>query len=150
MYDRFGTNQILEKQNFSFNPSRYEIWIGGKEVKNGNTNKLISANVIKVSGIEKMEINIKDSKLENEISEFNIFDQFITSGDRLILLIIPKITNVENVAFGVFRNTIGSTRNEKNFKKNEPFACSLFLINGIISKMSFSFSNPEKQIIFQL
>ena len=148
MFDKFGTNQIVEKQNFTFNPDRYEIWIGGNEVNNGNTNKLISANVINSGGSEKMEINFKDSRLENEISEIIVFDQFITSGDRLILLTIPEITNVENIAFVIFRRTIGATRKEKNFKKNEPFACSLFLINGIIAKISFSFSNPEKQIIF--
>lgn len=148
MFDRFGTNQVIEKQNFAFNPSRYEIWIGGQEVKNGNTNKLISANVVNSGGLEKMEVNINEYSLEKEIGEKSVFDQFITSGDRLVLLTIPEITNVENVAFGLFRNTIGATTKEKNFKKNEPFACSLFLINGVIAKMSFSFSNPEKQIIF--
>jgi hypothetical protein len=46
------------------------------------------------------------------------------------------------------RTTTGITRKGKIFNGNEPYCCSLFSINQKISKVTFSFSNPEKLIEF--
>ncbi len=148
MFDKFEPFQGLQKQNFAFQPSRYETWVAGKMVDSGRTNAIIYANVVQREGSEKVEVTFNDQSLNNELSQKNIFDEFVTATDRLQLIVVPAETNAENVAIMMFRMTIGATRQSKNFTKSEPFCCNLFLQNGTIVKVTFSFSNPEKLIEF--
>jgi hypothetical protein len=41
MFDTFEPFQEVQKQNFTFNPLRYEIWIGGNMVGSGGTTALV-------------------------------------------------------------------------------------------------------------
>jgi len=148
MFDNFKPLQQLQKQNFDFYPTRYETWKGGKMVSSGKTNSIISARVLQQDGAEKMEVNFIDSNLNNELSQKNIFDEFLTSTDRLQLITIPEETNVENVTIMMFKKAIGATRQRKHFSNGEPFCCNLFIQSGVIAKVTFSFSNPEKLIEF--
>ncbi len=148
MFDRFESSQRIEKQNFEFKPSRYETWIDGKIVSSGITESIISAKIIMQDGSEKVEITFLDANLNTELAQKNIFDEFVTGTDRLELIIIPEETEVEIMAMTLFKMMIGATRQRKDFNSNEPFCVNLFLQKGVIAKVTFTFSNPEKLIEF--
>lgn len=148
MFDKFEAFQGVQKQDFTFRPTRYETWIGGNMVANGKTTSTISAKAITFGGAEKMEVTFNDSQLNTELASKNIFDEFVTSSDRLQLITIPNETNSENMGIKMFKMTIGATRQSKNFNRNEPYCCNLFMQNGAIAKITFSYSSPEKLIEF--
>lgn len=148
MFDKHTDRKELNKQSFYFQPSRYELWIDGSLLNSGKTDQVIRAAAIIENGEEKIKINFDDSKLHHELKQFNIFDKFITSNDRLQLVTIPVDTNVECVGLLMMQHLVGFTRQKKNFDRNEPYCCNLFTINGVISKVTFSYSNPEKLLEF--
>ncbi len=148
MFDRFDPFQKLRKEDFSFQPIRYETWIGGKMVSSGKTNFAISAKVVKQNGNEQVDVTFFDTDLNHELASSNTFDDYRTSTDRKQLLIIPEETNVENMAINMCKLLTGVTRKRKDFGSNEPFACNLFFQNGVLVKITFSFSNPEKLMEF--
>lgn len=147
-FDKFEPFKILQKQEFAFRPTRFEIWEDGEMVGSGKTNSIITAVVVNINGDEKIEIIFNDSKLNHQLTNKNIFDEFITAHDRLQLINIPIETNSENVGIEMFKMLVGATRQKKNFNGNEPYCCNLFLIEGKIAKVTFSFSNPEKLVEF--
>ena len=147
-FDKFEPFKRLQKQDFAFRPTSYETWQGGKMVDSGKTNSIINAKVVSVDGDEKMEVTFNDSKLNNELVNINIFDEFVTSNDRLQLITIPNETNSQNMGIHMFQMIIGATRHQKNFNSNEPYCCNLFLLKGKIAKVTFSYSNPEKLVEF--
>lgn len=148
MFDKFEPFIKLKKQNFLFHSNRYEIWMEGQMIASGKETLSITAKVILESGNEKMEILFDSPKLNHELSTSNVFDEFITSNDRLQLITIPEHTNVENMAISMFKNRLGATRSHKNFSKNEPYCCNVFLQNGVIAKITFAYSNPVKLFEF--
>lgn len=148
MFDKFEAFQGVQKQDFAFRPTRYETWIGGKMVANGKITSIISARAITLDGAEKMEVTFNHPQLNTELASKNIFDEFVTSSDRLQLITIPNETNTENMGINMFKMTIGATRQSKNFNRNEPYCCNLFMQNGAIAKITFSYSSPEKLIEF--
>ncbi len=143
-WDRFEPFKGLQKQEFTFQPSRYETWMGGKMVGSGRATARIYASISHQDGDEKMLVKFDESNLKNEIVSEIIFDEFITATDRLQLITIPQVTNGENTAIAMFKMMVGATRNHKNFTQKEPYCCNLFLRSGVISKITFSFSFPEK------
>jgi hypothetical protein len=150
MFDKYQPFQELQKKDFTFQSSRYETWVGGKMISSGATHSLINAKVIKANSSDLIEVTFIDTVLNNELASKNVFDKFVTATDRLQLITIPEETNVENVAIMMFKMTIGATRNKKDFNKNEPFCCNLFTQDGVIVKITFSFSSPEKLIEFYI
>lgn len=148
MFDKYQPWQRLKKQSFNFKPNRYEIWFDGEMIGNGNSSFPIEARLISLNNIEKVEINIQDEKLFNEISNKIIFDDFVSSHDRLQLYTIPKETNSTCIGLHTLRMNLGTTIEVKNFTRQEPYCCNLFTKNGIIAKITFSFSNPERLIEF--
>jgi hypothetical protein len=149
MFDTFQGHQFLKKFPFSFQPSRFEIWENGEMVKKGNTSSKVKADIKQTFGdSEVVSLNISDPALFNDISNSNTFDTVFTLHDRIILATIPEPSNKDNVGIMSLRATTGITRKGKVFNSNEPFCCSLFLTDKRISKVTFSFSNPEKLIEF--
>ena len=148
MYDKFQPFQELQKQNFTFQPLRYEIWVKGKMVKNGHTSSMIKANVVMQNSSELVEVLFSDENLNDELASRNIFDKLITANDRLQLVVIPQESNSENMGIMMFKMIIGATRKNKHFNNNQPYCCNLFLQNNTLTKITFSFSNQEKLIEF--
>jgi len=149
MYDKYPSLQRLDKQDFGFLPTRYEIWKAGQITESGKTNMPIVAKVLQEDGKDIVGVMFVDPKLNNEIAPQQYYDDFVTSADRLMLLTVPQQTNAENtMAIQMFKMTIGTTRAFKNFSANEAYCCNLFTIDGNIEKITFSFSNPEKLIEF--
>lgn len=147
-FDSFEPFKIIQKQDFTFRPTRYEIWKEGKMVDNGKTNSIINASVVNVVGNKVVEVHFDDYKLNNELANRNVYDEFVTGKDRLQLITIPNETNSQNMGIEMFKLTIGYTRQYKSFNSNEPYCCNLFLLNGKIAKVTFSYSSPEKLVEF--
>jgi hypothetical protein len=135
-------------QSFTFIPNRYEIWSDGKMIALEKINSPIVAKIINIDGKEKIEINFLDRILNDKLAQSNIYDIFRTSGDRLQLITIPSETNSKCVGIIAMQTILGATRQRKDFLTNESYCCNLFTVNGIIEKITFSFSNPEKLIEF--
>lgn len=149
MYDSFEPFKRLNIQTFSFNPNRFEIWQSGKMIDSGKTNQPIKATEFQSESGSGALITIRDPSLFQRISPQNDFDIFITGNDRLQLVKVPGSGNGdENMGILMFKMTIGATRNHTDFRPNEPYCCNLFLKEGILSKMTFSFSSPEKLMEF--
>jgi|JI6StandDraft_1071083.scaffolds.fasta_scaffold38811_2 hypothetical protein len=149
MFDTFQAHQFYKKFPFTFQAKRFEIWQDGEMVKNGNTSNRIVAEVQQEANQnEVVSVKNSDTLLFSEITDLNSFDTVFTLQDRIIIVTIPEPSNRDNVGIMSLRTTSGVTRPGKIFNSNEPFCCSLFLTNKKISKVTFSFSNPEKLIEF--
>ena len=145
-WDRFEPFNRIEKKDFSFRPSRFEVWSEGQMISNGKAFSPVIGSVREKNGLILMVISYYETGLLNEILEEVFFDEFISSTDRLKLMTIPTETYTENMGLLTLRITYGPTRLQKDFYPKEPYCCNLFLQNGLISKISFSFSFPEKLI----
>lgn len=148
IYDKFEPFQSLETISFVFLSTRYEKWIGGNMVASGESNTYFQSRNIVVDGEKKIELFHDDLKLNNELANNNVFDKIVTAHDRIQLITIPNETNSENIGITMLKMIIGSTRNSKSFNYNEPYCCNLFLHEGKLSKVTFSYSNPEKLLEF--
>ncbi len=148
MYDTFEPYKIIKMYDFVYQPKRYEIWMSGKLIKKGNTNSIIKAEVVNFDSRERVRITFIDAVCNVELSQYNIFDEFSTLNDRLILITVPEITNVPHYFFEMRKMTSGATRQMKNFNRNDPFACSLFFENNKLSLVTFTFSNPDRLMEF--
>lgn len=148
MYDKFEPFKGVQKQPFTFTPSRYETWKEGKLIASGSTMFPIKANVINSGGQEKVEVIVGDSNLHTELAARNEFDEFITATDRLQLITIPAETNSTCVGIVAMQSIVGATRKTKHFTSNQPYCCNLFIQDGTIAKITFSFGSPEKLMEF--
>lgn len=145
MYDTFEPFEKIKPFEFNFTTKSYKIWVNGQVIKERNifNNILFSPNFV-----DNNKIVVK---FENEIDSIHKklnFDSFITSNDRLQMLIIPAETNNNNPGIDIFRNFLGPTRNQFDFDNKTPYCCNLFLIQNKIVKITFSFSNPLMLIEF--
>lgn len=145
-WDLFEPFNRIEKQDFSFQPSRFEVWSAGQMIGSGEAFSPLIGSVIEKNGSTLMAISYYETALLDEILEEVFFDEFISSSDRLKLMTIPTETYTENLGLLTLRIAHGPTRLQKNFFPKEPYCCNLFFKNGVISKISFSFSYPEKLI----
>lgn len=153
MYDEFeNERQLVRLPQFNFTSNRYEIWSGGKMVSSAKTTTVLSfigmkddtpkMNNIEVFVLSTLSDDIIDSKLN--------FDVAYTNNDRILLAVIPQNSNCKGdngfdsfVKFAPFY-----TRDTKNFKANEPHACSLFFVNGNPNKITFSIAASKLLIEF--
>lgn len=149
MWDSFEPFQKLNIQEFNFKPNRYEIWKDGKKIDFGNTNQIITNREKQTANGTVSVVNFADSNLHSELTSENEFDVFITSNDRLQLVKVPSSGNGDNnMGISMFKMTVGETRNHTDFNSNEPYCCNLFLQEGQITKITFTFSSPDKMIEF--
>jgi len=149
MYDTFEPFKQLNIQEFSFKPNRFEIWKGGQMVNSGEAKQIINAVECETENGKGALIKFEDENLFNELSSENDFDLFLTAKDRLQLIRIPSAGNGDdNMGITMFKSSVGATRNHQDFQSNEPYCCNLFLKNGNIDKITFSYSTPEKLVEF--
>jgi|SRR5690625_3698645 len=145
MFDKFDSYKVVKmKQDMKFIPARYELWQRGQITNSGLINSPVTIRSISDGEKEQYKVTFDDSTLRTEITTSNVFDIFVTSLDRLQLIIIPNETNSSNTALQMLKMNLGATRNSKNFDYDEPFCCNLFFQQGQLVKVTFSFSNPEK------
>lgn len=145
MFDNFDAFQIVDKQNFIFNPTKFEVWEGGEAIMEGDCLTQIRGSVLPNT---QVEVSLFNSEVSQYLNATSRFDEFITQHDRLQLVVIPKITNIQNAALSLLLMVVGPTRNEKDFLPTEPFVCSLFTKDRKFAKISFTLGNPERLIEF--
>ncbi len=150
MYDKFTPFQIIKTGiNFTFKPERYEIWQSGRCIENNTNIELI---VSQNESTNKIFVESSSNKLN--LSRHLEFDICYTSGDRIYCATVPEQTNIGNKdAFISFKTNIPFgfniiTRDFKKFEENEPYVCSIFLINKKVAKVSFSFENNSRLLEF--
>lgn len=149
-WDRYDPFLLVKKCEFSFSPSRFEVWSDGNMVFSGNSSTPINVRIVEKFGSEVMLVSLPEEKLRQEILEEIIFDEFVTSLDRLKLVTIPKETFTECVGLMTMRILYGPTCQMKNFHPKEPYCCNIFKENDLIKKITFSFSFPERLLEFHL
>lgn len=149
-WDQFEPFEKLEKLGFLFEPSKFEIWSNGNLIESGECFHSIEAKVVLKNGIEKVLVAVSETCLKEQILDEVLFDELFTFSDRLKLVTLPSETFTENLGLANLRALYGSTRTFKNFFPTEPYCCNLFLIEGKLSKITFSFCLPEKLIEFYL
>jgi|TARA_B110000967_G_scaffold185858_1_gene206491 hypothetical protein len=152
-YDKFEPFNRVAFQDFNFVSNRYEVWQSGNKVRESIASITIRGEVkITSDGEERAVISIDEiESLKNEITaSVKQFDVFLTANDRLQLWIIPFSGNGDRVtAIDLMKTmTIGATREHYDFGTNEPYVCSIFLVNQKIAKVTFSFVDPDKLIEF--
>lgn len=152
MYDKFNENRLVNLGKVNFNSSRYEIWSGGKLIKSGNANTSILINTLSDENPKQDGVEITvNSLISSELLASKVFfDVCYTSLDRVRYAIIPNSSNCQGdvgydsfLAYSPIR-----TREYKCFNKNEPYAAGLFLINGVLDKITFSVSLSRVLIEF--
>ncbi len=152
MYDKFSERQYVTLGQFQFTSSKYEIWSGGQLIKSANVPTTISFNTLASNFPSEngIEVSLSTFLPENVIANKMYFDVGYTNNDRILLGIIPNSSNCEkNDSFEAFVAYAPlKTRQYKAFKNNEPHACSLFFINGIPNKVTFSIALSKVLIEF--
>ena len=145
-FDTFPPLQILEHRNFSFNPTRFELWEKGKMIKSGVGDYFLNVHAANSLLLKTtyMELEINNKNIENIITYRVMFDKFISQTDRLQMVSVPSTTKTDCIGLVALRNVIGSTREHYDFSENYPFCGNIFLKNGLIAKMTFSFAKPER------
>lgn len=150
MYDKFTPFlNILEGFNYNFSPERYELWKDGKCIE-CSTNLIFKISQDKISN----KIFVSTSKNSLNLKENLEFDICYTSGDRVYCATVPKITNInKSSAFIAFKTHVPLgfkiiTRFYKNFSESEPYVCSVYFINEVVVKISFSFENDARLLEF--
>lgn len=145
VFDKFKALNRVNIAGFVFVSTRYELWDKGNLTKAKNSPSKISCTVT-LSGTFMLEI--EESSLESDIAKKQLYDIAVSQNDRLQLLILPSETNLKSVGLVNLTTVFGATRDEKEFKYNEPFCCNLFFVQGKLVKVTFSYSNPDRLLEF--
>lgn len=82
------------------------------------------------------------------IAQKFVFDVGFSQNDRLTYATIPKESSADCVGIIAIRNVTGVTSNAASNEKNVPYCGNMFLKYGVLVKLTFAFSNPEKLIEF--
>jgi len=150
-FDKFESGKYIKIRDFSFDPKRYEVWEDGDKIKEGEASGKILSSVRgeKENYSTDILVDIEDAEKIGHVRIQSIYDVCVTSTDRLQMLTIPREKNsVECVGLDMCRNVTGPTRESKEFERNEPYCCNLFLKDGSLSKVTFSINRPEKLVEF--
>jgi hypothetical protein len=146
-FDWFTPFQSVDMNSFVFKPSRYEIWEDGKIISSDQFAGSIYASISKtISG--SVQIHISDNSLNRFILQDFKFSICFTQKDRIQLAEIPPEKPTDCNGIGMLRMVTGVTCKEKYFSENEPYCSGLFLIDGELKKITFSFNSPVRLIEF--
>jgi len=147
-FDRFKSLVPITKQNFTFLPTRYEIWRNGKLEDSGETDKALVVSTVYTENKELMRVDMQDQTLHKYISDKQYFDDFISQHDRLQLVTAPMDTNISSDFLSMYPKFKGYTRERKIFGPNDSYCCNIFLKTNEIVKVSFVFASPDKVVEF--
>ena len=129
-WDRFPSNigEILgpiERESFTFNYKRFEVWQGGACIYSGNSNGQIIAKVIN----GQLNVTIDDITINNHIMKNFTFGEISTNVDRIMW------------SKDIFNST-GRT------ERNNPDISSLFFKQGTLSKVTYTIHDPNTLVEF--
>ena len=137
---------FIERVDFS--PEKFKVYQDGQLKKQGSTSMIIrmrTKNQIPVCQ-DNIQVSIENNNLTEILDSTALFDTVMSLHDRLIALILPEQTNIQDTMFALFKQVVACTRYEKFFKEKEPICMSIFTDNGYVVKMSFKVYSPETLI----
>lgn len=146
--DQLTPFQVFLLERLDFSPNSYEIYQGGKLIKNGATSMEIKVRAIEKNSIaqDNLRVSIENNNLSDILDSTASFDMVMTLHDRYIAVVLPEQTNINDIMFTTFPMVVKYTRFEKFFKDKEPLCMSMFTENGNVVKMSFKVYSPETLI----
>ena len=152
-YDQFPSHKHALIRDFTFQPSRFEVWKDSTKIDSGGVTSPIQANVRGRlnQGAADILVDMAPAESISHIGNSSIYDICITAIDRIQLLTIPEKKNRnESIGLAMCRMVTGATRREKEFDSDEPYCCNMFFKDGFIAKITFSLNHPEKLVEFYL
>ena len=152
-YDRHDADNIVWR-DLQFRPARFEVWRDRQKIKSGKTSAVLTIdleeNGLGYKGLGQVEVRHNEPALFDLLSHENWFDMYGAQGNRLVLLTIPTMTNAECVGMHTMQQLWPHSRYDHDFESNEPFVCSLFMVQRQLSKVTFSLDNPETLVEFYI
>ena len=156
MYDRFKPYQLVKLTDFTFEPTRFEVWQKGQMINSGETKCSISMKMLQPSEINPscIKANFENNNISEEIESESAFDFIFTMSDRIMMTTISKTSNIDSYDdYWVFKSSFPSnfqfpTRNTMQYEKNQPFACALFLSNQKLKQLAFYLGASQKLVRF--
>ena len=152
MYDNYNERQLVTLGNFNYQSTRFEVWSGGKMIDTESLDTVVKLKTISNSNPSEnsIEIEIISSSIMKHLPFKFSFDTAYSNGNRILLGIMAEKTNYDNYdSYSVFKSIAPFiTRSEKKFDLNEPFACSLFTIQGQIAKITFTTAGTKSLVEF--
>jgi len=148
-YDRYEAYDNIDWQDTLFQPSRFEIWRNGQKIEAGKMSNpkpmtlKLEDNSQGLLGITQIKVTHLEPILYDFLRYENWFDMYKPQGNRMILITVPSETNATCIGMLTMQQRWPHSRYSYQFKENEPFACSLFTVQGQLAKVTFSLDNPE-------
>lgn len=147
--DRWPNFQILTFRGFTFSVESYKEYVSGCLVNSGFINCEVTFkqhNNGDYSQKGLIIVHIKDNPLKDKILSSFEFDTCVTMGDRLMMYIAARQSNVYENALFMMAKLLGTTREKKDYVKNEPTIANIFTTNQQIVRVAFKFPNPDRLI----
>lgn len=149
--DHWPSFQIFTFRDFHFTVDYYKEYIGGCLVNLGyvkcdiyfkqeNNGDYFQGGLIRV--------RIHSNPLPGKILSAFEFDTCVTMGDRLMMYIAARQSNVNETSLYMMARMLGVTRERKEYVTNEPTVCNVFTTNQQIFRVAFKFTNPDRLIEF--
>lgn len=148
---RWPSFQTFTFREFSFSVESYKEYICGCLVSSGYINcditfKQLNNGDYYQSG--RITVQIKDNPLQDKILSSFEFDTCVTMGDRLMMYIAARQSNINETSLLMMASLLGITREKKDYVTNEPTVGNIFTSNQRIARVAFKFSNPDRLIEF--
>jgi hypothetical protein len=146
-YDRHEAEDDIVWRDLLFRPTRFEVWRGGQKIKAGKTTSVVTIeleeNGLGYKDLGQMAVRHSEMALLDFLTHDTWFDMYGAQGNRIVLLTIPSVTNAGCIGMRTMQQRWPHSRYKHNFESTEPFVCSLFMVNGQLTKVTFSLDNPE-------
>ena len=146
-FDSFTPFQGITLSNLVFVPSRFEVWQNGQMTTFGKYKGIIKA-IISELRSDNVTIIFSDTSIVEHILQKFEFNICFTQKDRIQLAEIPPPQLTDCNGLNALRLVTGETCGSKTFGAKEPYCAGLFLQNGKVKKMAFSFNSPVRLIEF--
>lgn len=149
--DRWPNFQVFTFREFTFSVERYQEYVNGCQINSGYINCDITfkqhnnGNYMQEG---RISVEIKGNPLSEKILSTFDFDTCVTMGDRLMMYIAARQSNVYENALFMMARLLGTTRERKDYVKNEPTVANIFTTNRQIVRVAFKFPNPDRLIEF--
>ena len=149
--DSWPSFQVFTFREFTFSVDYYKEYIGGCQVSSGYINCVIhfkQRNNGDYFQGRLISVQIKGNPLDDKIVSSFEFDNCITMGDRLMMYIAARKSNVNETSLYMMASLLGITRERKEYVTNEPTVANIFTTNQQIAKVAFKFTKPDRLIEF--
>lgn len=149
--DRWPSFQVFTFKEFTFSVESYKEYVCGCLVNSGYINCEVT---FKQHNNEdyfkggKISVQIKDNPLQDHILSSFEFDTCVTMGDRLMMYIAARQSNVNETSLFMMATLLGITRERKEYVTNEPTVANIFTTSQQIVRVAFKFANPDRLIEF--